>query len=96
MAQITNRPPVLATGSFDVRQRVLHTVLLESFRPEERAEAAALLAADVIGAGSLENWSAWMLYIAESLDEHFADAAESALREMRDAIDRRLETGAWS
>ena len=90
------RPSVLATGPFETRLRVLRTVLLESFRPEERAEAAALLTADVIGAGSLDNWSAWLLYIAECLDEHFADAAESALREMRDAIDRRLETGAWS
>ncbi len=90
-----SHPSILATGSFDVRMRVLHTVLQQSFRPEERAEAAALLVADVISAGSLDNWSAWLLYIAEQLDEHFADAAEAALRETRDAIDRRLKTGAW-
>ncbi len=77
------------------RKGLIRTTAFHKILTPAGAQVAALLAANVISAGSLDNWSAWLLYIAEHLDEHFADAAEAALRETRDAIDRRLETGAW-
>jgi len=89
------RPSVLATGSFEIRLRVLHTVLLESFREDERAAAAAELAADFVADGSLAEWPEHIRTILERLDDHSPELAESALRDARAIIDRRLETGAW-
>lgn len=91
----TKTSPKLAMGAYETRRRVLEVVLDESFREHERANAAADLAGRAIGRGNARNWGHWLLWILQMLDDRFPDAAEGAMREVREAIERRLETGEW-